>query len=438
MRYGPRHLHVEYSGSQLTHFGGVYVLHQFFRHIRLRWLLHRYLRLRQRNTQYSVSETVLSVLYPIILGVGRMQATELLRRNGVFQTLTGLGAYPTSTTLRRFMVRAATPALPKLRQLHAELLTQMIQRPTPPTQVILDMDSTVLTVYGKQVENARVGYNPHKRGRPSYHPLLCFEGATRDYWDGELRPGDAHTAKGAKEFLEVSFAKVPATVRKIRVRADKGFFDHKLIEVIEDHHARFVIVARITKPIQLRLPGLTYTPVPHSDRFAVAEFSYQPHRWTKPYRFIVIRKALPEEPSEQVTLFTLGRYAYQVLVTNLGYRPVHVWHFYNARAVIELIIKELKWDYPLAKIPTQSFAANEFYFHLLLFAYNLTNWMKRLCLPDEYQAMTLSTLRTHLLLVPGMLIRSGRRLVLKLPPWSSHEATAKFALKRMRKLLSRS
>jgi len=264
---------------------------------------------------------------------------------------------------------------------------------------------------------------------------LCFEGATRDCWHGELRPGDAHTAKGAGDFLAACFAKMPATVRKIRVRADKGFFDHKLIEVIEAHHARFIIVARITRPIQLRLPGLTYTPVPHSDRLAVAEFSYQPHRWAKPYRFVVIRKALPDEPSEQVTLFTLGRYAYQVMVTNLGYPPVYVWHFYNARAVIELIIKELKWDYPLAKIPTQSFAANEFYFHLLLFAYNLTNWMKRLCLPAEYQGMMLSTLRAHLLLVPGMLIRSGRRLVLKLPPWSSHEATAKYALKRMRKLL---
>jgi Transposase DDE domain group 1 len=434
MRYGPKHLRVEYSGNQLTHFGGVYLLHGFFRQLNLRRLLSQRLRVRRRNAMYSVAETLLAILYPTILGVGRLQTTELLRRNGVFQTLTGLGAYPTPSTLRRFLMRTATAALPKLRELHAELRTQMIQRPAQPTQVIFDLDSTVLPVYGTQIEQARVGYNPRKRGRPSYHPLLCFEGATRDYWHGELRSGDAHTAKGAAEFLDVCFATLPATVRKIRVRADKGFFDHRLIERIEAHHARFVIVARITKPIQLRLSGLTYTPVTHSDRFAVAEFSYQPHGWKQPYRFVVIRRALPHEPAEQVTLFTLGRYAYQVMVTNLGYRPVQIWHFYNARAAMELIIRELKSDYPLAKIPTQSFAANEFYFHLLLFAYNLTNWMKRLCLPEEYQAMTLATLRTHLLLVPGILIRSGRRLVLKLPPWSSHEATAKYALKRMRKL----
>jgi len=45
-----------------------------------------------------------------------------------------------------------------------------------PTRVIFDVDSTVLVVYGKQ-EQARIGYNPLKRGRPSYHPLLLLRGS---------------------------------------------------------------------------------------------------------------------------------------------------------------------------------------------------------------------------------------------------------------------
>lgn len=36
---------------------------------------------------------------------------------------------------------------------------------------ILDWDSTVQTKYGNH-EGARVGYNPQKRGRKSFHPLL--------------------------------------------------------------------------------------------------------------------------------------------------------------------------------------------------------------------------------------------------------------------------
>ena len=47
-------------------------------------------------------------------------------------------------------------------------------------QVTLDLDSTVTTVHGKQ-EGARVGYNPHKPGMRSYHPLLCLIAETGDY-----------------------------------------------------------------------------------------------------------------------------------------------------------------------------------------------------------------------------------------------------------------
>ena len=68
---------------------------------------------------------------------------------------------------------------------------------------------------------------------------------------------------------------------------------------------------------------------------------------------------------------------------------------------MELIIKELKLNYPLAKIPPGQFAANDAYFHLLLFAYNLINWFKRLCLPPGYQSITLAMLRRQLLKPPG-------------------------------------
>lgn len=90
-------MRIEYSGERLTHFGGAHLLHQFFRGLGLRQLLHQHLRLRQRNTTYSISEMRVAILYPVILGIGRAQTTELLRRNGVFQTLTGLSAYPTPT-----------------------------------------------------------------------------------------------------------------------------------------------------------------------------------------------------------------------------------------------------------------------------------------------------------------------------------------------------
>lgn len=144
-----------FGGDHLTRYGGVFLLHRFFHQLRLRRRFHESLRFAQRNNTHSIPEMVMALLYPMILGLGRVEMTDLLRRNGVFQTLTGLPAYPDPTALRRFLRRFATRGLPKLRRLHDQLLTQLWQRPRPLTRVLFDLDSTVLTVYGRR-EQARI------------------------------------------------------------------------------------------------------------------------------------------------------------------------------------------------------------------------------------------------------------------------------------------
>lgn len=65
----------------------------------------------QRNNRYTVGQTLLALLYPMILGLERLETTSLLKQNGGFQFLTGLPTYPDATTLRRFLLRLA-PAGP--------------------------------------------------------------------------------------------------------------------------------------------------------------------------------------------------------------------------------------------------------------------------------------------------------------------------------------
>ena len=164
---GLQHVRLSFTGDHLTRYGGGFLLHRFFHQMHLRRQFHECVRFLQRNNTYSIPEMLLALLYPIILGLGRLDTTELRRRNGVFQALTGLPAYPNPTTLRRFLGRFAVRGLPKLRGLHDELLQQLWQRPQPLRRVLFDLDSTVLTLYGHQ-EQARGGYNPRQHGRPSY------------------------------------------------------------------------------------------------------------------------------------------------------------------------------------------------------------------------------------------------------------------------------
>lgn len=420
-----------FGARTLTHYGGVYLLHRWLTRLRLQKQLTRDLRVIQRNNRYSVGEMCLALLYPMILGLERIETAQLLRQNGVFQYLTGLPSYPEATTLRRFLLRVAPAALPRLRLLHDRLLVSMTGRPRTPSRLILDLDSTVLVVYGTQ-EQARIGYNPIKRGRPSYHPLLCFEGQRKDFWHGELRPGDTHTASGALELLTACFAKIPAGVRSVIVRADKGFYDHTLVEWLERQKSQFVMVARLTAPIKRKLTHLRYHRP--SRGVEVAEFFYQPIGWSRAARFVVIRRPQADELTEQLTLFKLGRYHYQVLVTNLPLQPLNLWRFYNDRAQVELIIRQLKGEYALGSIPTRHFLANETYFHLLLLAYNLVNWFKRLCLPSQLHHVTLQTLRHKIFLMPAQLLRTDNRPRLVLPASGAREAVWTHALAQIRRL----
>jgi len=176
-----------------------------------------------------------------------------------------------------------------------------------------------------------------------------------------------------------------------------------------------VIVAREYRGIKQKAQAARF----HKLHFGweIGEFRYAPTHWEKPHRFVVIRRPLPEDPIEarQLTLFTFQRYAYTVLVTNLPLKPWRVWRFYSPRATIEKNIRELLYDLPLGKIPTDDWTANVGFFQLVLMAFNIAHWFKRLCLPPEYLHATLETLRTDLLVVPGRLTCRAGRNVLHLP-----------------------
>ena len=85
-------------------------------------------------------------------------------------------------------------------------------------------------------------------------------------------------------------------------------------------------------------------------------------------------------------------------------------------------------------MPTKHFFANEAYFHLLLFAYNLIQWFKRWCLPDDWQPLTLASLRSRLLLIPGQFVRTHHHPILQLPATFPYQDAWKHALKAIKRL----
>lgn len=411
-----RTLRFSFTDTHLTHFGGLVLLHRFCQKLQLRWRLQNYVKIPQRQGDYTPADLILALLYALAAGLRWINKTELLQYNGTFVDLLGLTRFPDESSLRRFLRRLPTQAIRQLATLHDRLRAQLFGLPQAPSSLIFDLDSVVLTLYGHQ-QGARLGYNPKKKGRRSYHPLLCFEAQRQQFWHGSLRPGDASANTGVVFFFRRCLAKVPSNLARarLRVRADSGFFSGKFIGALEALGLGYVIVAKEYGPIKRRAREVRFQELAHG--WAMGEFSYQPHGWPKARRFVVVRRPIPEDPTEakQLTLFKDRRYAYSVMVTNLDLEPWRVWKFYAPRATIEKNIRELLYDLPLGKIPSGDWVANVAFFQMVLLAYDLVHWFTRLCLPAEYAHATVETVRTDFLMLPARLVSVAGRNVLQLP-----------------------
>ncbi len=411
------------------------LIHAFCNRLGLKRLLQQALRPGPRYRDYHPAEMLLALLYAMIAGLDRLNATQILQYNGAFQRIVGLPRFPNATALRRFLKRLTPRHIRQLVRLHDQLRRELFGRPRPRTSLVLDLDSVVLVIYGK-LEGARVGYNPKKPGRRSYHPLLCFEAHLQEFWHGSLRPGNTVTATGAVPFLQICLAKVPRSIARsrIRIRGDSGFFGKRVVEFLDGEGVGYTIVAKKYSPIKALARSCRFRKL--GSGWEVGEFRYQPGPWRTPHRFVVVRRPIPTDPVEakQLTLFKDHKYAYHVLVTNLRTHPWRVWRFYAQRARIERHIRELLYDYPLGKIPTAEWIPNVAFFQLLLFAFDLVHYFKRLCLPPVYRTKTLKTVRLQLVVIPGRLVKTENRYRLKLPKEYHFKRTFQYAMAKIQKL----
>ena len=411
MRRSPRHLQIVCNHAALTHFGGTCFLHEFIRVLQFRDFLARHLTYPRRNNDYSLSQMLLALIYPIILGLDRIETSSLLRSNGTFQHVTGLPGFPNPQTLRRFLRNAPAQFHEQLHRVNDRLLQRFIHLPEHRSRLLFDLDSTVVPAFGHQ-EGAEVGYNPRYRGKRSYDPLLCVEANSSFLWDVELRRGDAGTWAGSEALLASCFLSTPSDIREFRVRADAGFGYGPVLDMLEVRPtAQYAVVARMIPSLKRELGALPYAPM--NSRWEIAEFEHHPHGWSHARRCIVARRLI-KESDPQPTLFTLGRYVYRAWHTNLPLTPAGVWHFYDGRAGMERRIREIREDFALPKIPTRAFAANALYLEVIRLAYNLVTAFQRTCLPEEWQDLTLRKLRQRLFWAPGELTRPHNRPTLRL------------------------
>jgi len=104
------------------------------------------------------------------------------------------------------------------------------------------------------------------------------------------------------------------------------------------------------------------------------------------------------------------------VITNINHWDKKaVMRRYNKRDDMKNVIKELKYDYGMDKIPTGELLANSVYFQIVLLAYNLMRAFSLCILPSKWRRYRLKSIRFIFINIGGVIKRHARYIKLILP-----------------------
>ncbi|EHE40559.1 TPA: IS1380-like element ISSpn5 family transposase, partial [Streptococcus pneumoniae] len=166
---------LSFDGGHLTQYGGLIFFQELFSQLKLKERISKYLVTndQRRYCRYSDSDILVQFLFQLLTGYGTDYACKELSADAYFPKLLEGGQLASQPTLSRFLSRTDEETVHSLRCLNLELVEFFLQFHQL-NQLIVDIDSTHFTTYGKQ---EGVAYNAHYRAH-GYHPLYAFEGKT--------------------------------------------------------------------------------------------------------------------------------------------------------------------------------------------------------------------------------------------------------------------
>jgi Transposase DDE domain group 1 len=264
---------------------------------------------------------------------------------------------------------------------------------------VLDMDSTVKTLYGHQ-EGAEVGYNPHKPGRPSHAYHTYMLSSLRLVLRVDVLPGDeynvAHATDGLWKLLDhLGPARHPALLR-----GDKSWGIERVMSRAEQNRLPYLFRLRLTLNVQRALQRA----MQQSDwkdagqGWQGKETTLRLQGWSRQRRTILLRRkkdrdqtASKRADTEQLLLgFGVTEadnelWEYAALVASLPDEILTLGQLYRDRADAENVFDELKNQWGWGGFTTQDLTRCRLLAGIVALAYNWWNLFTRLADPEHHR-----------------------------------------------------
>jgi hypothetical protein len=366
---------------------------------------------------------VLTLVHAMIAGASHIDHADMLRAGSTAGVLGHRVMAP--STLGTFL-RAFT--FGHVRQLEA-VIGRTLERAWAlgagpgANPLVIDVDSTICPVDGKQKQGAGFGYTKVL----GYHPLLATRADSGEVLHARMRKGQANTQRGARRFIDELVARVrrAGATGELTVRVDSGFWSNDTIVTLNRLDVRYTMAVRCnTTGIAAAIAAIpddawqdiAYT-VDGQAQVAECAYTTGSDRRRVTRRLIVRRTRLTD--THQQRLWPDWRH--HALLTDLTGDAVTVDRFHRHHAVVELAIRDWKEGAGLEHVPSGNFHANSAWLQCTVLAHNLIRWTITLGNVRVDDELTVArTVRTRLINLPGRLVNRAGRPTLRLPqrwPW---------------------
>jgi len=445
-----------------TPYGGIGLVHQLAKMIGLPAAIDQRLHLFKFHLPYHESDHVLNIAYNALCDGRCLQDLELRRQDEAYLNALGAVRIPDPTTAGDFCRRFEQEHLDALQEaIDAARRTVWATQPVAFfEQAILDGDGTMVETDGECKQGMDISY----KGQWGYHPLAITLANTGEVLRLVNRSGNRPSHEGAAVKFDEGIALCRAAgFRSIRLRGDTDFSQTKYLDGWHEQGVVFCFGLDVTPLRHMLADDLARTAFKPLNRPAkyqvrtntrkrpqrvkqqiveqrgfkdirlvderVAEMPYRPVACKQDYRLIVLRKNLEVSEPRQQRLF--DDYIYRLYLTNdWDSTPEEIVFDANDRCQQENILAQLNAVRAL-HAPLDNLLSNNAYMLITSLAWNLKAWLA-LCLPEPdgtgkakqaeqkrgLLTMEFRTFVNSLMRVPAQVVRTGRRLVIRLLAWN--------------------
>ena len=445
-----------------TSYGGIGLVHELAKQLGLAAAIDERLHLLKIHLPYHESDHVLNIAYNALCDGRCLQDLELRRQDEAYLNALDAPRIPDPTTAGDFCRRFKPANLVAL-QAAIDVARRKAWASQPDSffdQARIDADGTIVETDAECMQGIDMSYD----GRWSYHVLAVTLANTGEVLRLVNRSGNRPSHEGAAEKLDESIALCRAAgYRSVVLRGDTDFSQTTHLDRWYDDRVTFYFGLDSTANREILaddLPEEAFKLLNRAAKYTVrtkprkrpervkqrivdergykdirlveewvGETTYQPVACRRAYRLVIVQKNLKVREKGQKQLF--DDYSYLFYITNdWKSTPEEIVFSANDRCQQENVLAQLNAVRAL-HAPVDNLISNNAYMLITSLAWNLKAWLA-LSLPEpcgfgkEKQAaqkrglltMEFRTFVNSLIRVPAQILRTGRRLVIRLLAWN--------------------